>query len=87
MKPLLTSVEIVSNVRRTSDSPLAGPSVVVPEFEHRTPMPARPWHHHEDPDELMGAVAAEANHESDRRREKQLDAAFGVLNNAATGGR
>lgn len=39
----------------------------------------------EDLDELMGAVAAEANHESDRRRQKRLDAAFDVLNNAATG--
>lgn len=37
----------------------------------------------EDLDELMGAVAAEANHESDRRRQKRLDAAFDVLINAS----
>jgi hypothetical protein len=34
-------------------------------------------------DELLGSVAAEANHESNRRRQKQLDAAFGALSNAA----
>ncbi len=31
-------------------------------------------------DDLIGYVAAEANHEEDRRRQKRLDAAFGVLN-------
>ena len=36
----------------------------------------------EDLDELMGYVAAEANHEQDRRRQKRLDAAFQVLNDA-----
>jgi hypothetical protein len=34
-------------------------------------------------DELLGSVAAEANHESNRRRQKQLDAAFDALSNAA----
>ena len=36
----------------------------------------------EDLDELIGYVAAEANHEQDRRRQKRLDAAFKVLNDA-----
>lgn len=36
----------------------------------------------DDLDELAGCVAAEANHEEDRRRQKRLDAAFGVLNDA-----
>lgn len=36
----------------------------------------------DDLDELAGYVAAEANHEEDRRRQKRLDAAFGVLNDA-----
>ncbi len=36
----------------------------------------------DDLDELIGYVAAEANHEEDRRRQKRLDAAFGVLNDA-----
>lgn len=34
-------------------------------------------------DELIGYVAAEANHEPDRRRQKRLDAAFTALNDAA----
>lgn len=33
-------------------------------------------------DELVGYVAAEANHEGDRRRQKRLDLAFQVLNDA-----
>jgi len=36
----------------------------------------------DDLDELTGYVAAEANHEQDRRRRKRLDAAFKVLNDA-----
>lgn len=36
----------------------------------------------DDLDELLGFVAAEANHEVDRRRQKRLDAAFAVLNGA-----
>ena len=34
-------------------------------------------------DELIGAVAAEANHEPNRRRQQRLDAAFDALNTAA----
>ena len=34
-------------------------------------------------DELIGAVAAEANHEPNRRRQQRLDAAFDALNNPA----
>ncbi len=34
----------------------------------------------EDLDELLGSLAAEANHETDRRRLKRLDQAFEVLN-------
>lgn len=43
----------------------------------------------EDLDELIGFVAAEANHESNRRRRKRLDAAFDALTSAAqtAGGR
>ena len=43
----------------------------------------------EDLEELIGFVAAEANHEPNRRRQQRLDAAFDVLNDAAetTGGR
>jgi hypothetical protein len=37
----------------------------------------------DDLDELIGFVAAEANHESNRRRQQRLDAAFDTLNNAA----
>ena len=36
-----------------------------------------------DLDELIGAVAAEANHEPNRRRQQRLDAAFEALNTAA----
>jgi len=36
----------------------------------------------DDLDELIGCVAAEANHEQDRRRRKRLDAAFKALNQA-----
>ena len=36
----------------------------------------------DDLDELAGCVAAEANHEEDRRRQKRLDNAFAVLNGA-----
>jgi hypothetical protein len=35
---------------------------------------------HDDLEELIGSVAAEANHEEDRRRQKQFDAAFDALN-------
>jgi hypothetical protein len=43
----------------------------------------------DDLDELIGFVAAEANHESNRRRQQRLDTAFDALNNAAqaAGGR
>ena len=34
-------------------------------------------------DELIGFVAAEANHEPNRRRQQRLDAAFEALNTAA----
>jgi hypothetical protein len=37
----------------------------------------------EDLDELIGFVAAEANHEPNRRRQRRLDAAFDALNVAA----
>lgn len=37
----------------------------------------------EDLEELIGAVAADANHETNRRRQRRLDAAFDVLNDAA----
>ena len=33
----------------------------------------------DDVDELVGYIAAEANHEGDRRRQTRLDAAFDVL--------
>lgn len=33
-----------------------------------------------DLEELLGYVAAEANHETDRRRQKRLDQAFQALN-------
>ena len=38
----------------------------------------------DDLDELIGCVAAEANHEENRRRQKRLDSAFEVLNDAMT---
>jgi hypothetical protein len=41
----------------------------------------------EDLDELIEAVAAEANHEPNRRRQQRLDASFDALNNAAADGR
>ena len=37
----------------------------------------------DDLDELIGFVAAEANHEPNRRRQQRLDAAFEALNTAA----
>jgi len=37
----------------------------------------------EDLEELIGSVAAEANHESNRRRQRRLDVAFDALNTAA----
>jgi hypothetical protein len=36
----------------------------------------------EDLDELIGYVAAEANHETNRRRQRRLDLAFAALNDA-----
>jgi hypothetical protein len=36
----------------------------------------------DDFEELIGYLAAEANHEADRRRQKRLDAAFTMLNDA-----
>jgi len=39
----------------------------------------------DDLDELIGFVAAEANHEPNRRRQHRLDAAFRVLTAAAEG--
>jgi hypothetical protein len=36
----------------------------------------------DDLDELIGYVAAEANHEEDRRRQKRLDTAFTVISDA-----
>jgi hypothetical protein len=41
----------------------------------------------DDLDELIGSVAAEANHEPNRRRQQRLDAAFDALNDAAADGR
>jgi hypothetical protein len=41
----------------------------------------------DDLDELIGSVAAEANHEPNRRRQQRLDAAFDALNDAAVDGR
>jgi hypothetical protein len=40
----------------------------------------------DDLEELIGSVAAEANHEPNWRRQQRLDAAFDALNNAAAGG-
>ncbi len=37
----------------------------------------------DDLDELIGYLAAEANHEPNRRRQRRLDAAFDALNDAA----
>ena len=37
----------------------------------------------DDLDELIGCVAAEANHEPNRRRQQRLDSAFDALNIAA----
>lgn len=37
----------------------------------------------DDLEELLGYVAAEANHEKDRRRQKRLDEAFQTLNDVA----
>ena len=36
-----------------------------------------------DLDELIGGVAAEANHETNRRRQQRLDTAFNALTSAA----
>lgn len=36
-----------------------------------------------DLDELIGGVAAEANHEANRRRQQRLDTAFNALTSAA----
>ncbi len=41
----------------------------------------------EDLEELIGAVAAEANHEPNRRRQQRLDAAFDALNDAVASDR
>jgi hypothetical protein len=40
----------------------------------------------DDLEELIGFVAAEANHEPNRRRRQRLDAAFAALNDAAANG-
>ena len=39
----------------------------------------------DDLEELIGAVAAEANHERNRARQQRLDAAFNALNDSAAG--
>jgi hypothetical protein len=39
----------------------------------------------DDLDELIGHVAAEANHEENRRRQRRLDSAFKALNDTLTG--
>ena len=41
----------------------------------------------DDFNELIGSVAAEANHEPDRRRQRRLDAALDALTDAAANGR
>jgi len=41
----------------------------------------------DDLEELLGYVAAEANHEKDRRRQKRLDQAFQALNDVVEQGR
>ena len=41
----------------------------------------------DDLDELIGAVANEANHEPNRRRQQRFDAAFDALDDAARSGR
>ena len=41
----------------------------------------------DDLEALIGAVAAEANHEPNPRRQRRLDAAFDALNEAALAGR
>jgi hypothetical protein len=41
----------------------------------------------DDLDDLIGSVAAEANHEPNRRRRQRLNAAFDALNDAAANGR
>ena len=40
----------------------------------------------DDLDQLIGSVAAEANHEPNRRRRQRLDAAFDALNDATADG-
>jgi hypothetical protein len=40
-------------------------------------------HPGDDLDEHIGFVAAEANHESNRRRQQRLDSAFDTLSSAA----
>ena len=40
----------------------------------------------DDLEDLIGAVAAEANHEPNRRRQQRLDAAFDALNGATADG-
>jgi len=40
----------------------------------------------DDLEDLIAAVAAEANHEPNRRRQRRLDAAFDALNNASADG-
>lgn len=37
----------------------------------------------DDLEELIGSVAAEANHEPNRRRQRRLDCAFDALNSGA----
>ena len=41
----------------------------------------------DDVEDLLGAIAAEANHEPDRRRRQRLDAAFQALNSLSAAGR
>ena len=51
-------------------------------FEHASPMTANRAvlaGGEDDLEELVGYVAAEANHETDRRRQKRLDQAFQAL--------
>jgi hypothetical protein len=45
--------------------------------------PRDPHHHRRRSGQLIGAVAAEANHETNRRRQRRLDTAFNGLTSAA----
>jgi hypothetical protein len=76
---VVLSEEVAAALRELQLLACARVVFVMRSDDDRIIMPARG----DDLDELIGFAAAEANHESDRRRRQRLDAALDALTDAA----